>query len=107
MGVASTGTTFEGVGWGRWTGIEHVSEWILSVLLVQATEGRSDSPSCAIPPTRGHAGPVGGRIFSQERTYLCAPLGDTAEGVRFDYRMPPGLPNLSEAWFLPGASEVA
>lgn len=107
MGVAPTGATFGGVRWGRWTRIEHVSEWILSVVLVQGTEGRSDSPSCAIPPTRGHAGPVGGRIFSQERIYLCAPLGDTAEGVRYEYRMPPDLPHLSEDWFLPGASEVA
>ena len=108
-GVASTGATIGETGWARWTRIEHVSEWILSVLLLQGTDGRSDSPSCAMPPASGDAAPTGGRIFIQERIFLCAPLGDTGEGVLLEYRMPPSNPNfiLGEEWLLPGASDIA
>ncbi len=109
MGVASTGATIGGVGWTRWTRIEHVSEWILAVLLLQGTEGRSESPSCAMPPTRGDAAPVGGRIFSQERMDMCVPLGDTGEGVLFEYRASPGSPAAASIfgakWHVSGASD--
>ena len=109
MGVASTGSTISGHGWARWTRIEHVSEWILAVLLLQGTEGRSDAPSCALPPSPGDTSPVGGRVFSLKRLLLCAPLGDSGEGVLFEYRTPPGASNpfIGEDWYLSGASTVA
>lgn len=106
MGVASTGAEIEGVGWSRWTRVEHVSAWILEGLHIQGMEGRSDAPSCALPPTFGDAGPVGGRVCSQDRTDMCVALGDTGECVLFEYRTPPGNPSAvtGHEWYLRGTS---
>ena len=110
MGVASTGATFGGEGWGRWTRIEPVADWILSVMLIQGTEGRSNSPSCAMPPSLGDGdtSPVGGRIFKVKHIQMCVPLGDTGDGVLFDYRRRIGEASVEygfEHWFLAGASD--
>ncbi len=104
MGVASTGGTILGVGWTRWTRIEHVEKWLHQVIIQEGTEGASSAPNCALPPASpgGHPIRVGGRVFKNRVLAYCYPLGETGEGVRLEHRVPYGEYGF-EDWYAPGA----